>query len=239
MTEIYRHLAEHTPDQIWLKPYPIRYAGVGFEARMTVVRLADGRLLLHSPAPLDDPTREEIARLGEVGFIIGPGNFHHINIPACQTAFPSAQTWICPGIEVKQPRLRFDGILGDRPPEAWVGELDQVLVRGNRMINEVAFFHRPSRTLILVDIIENIGDSTPNVSWGLKLWWVLVTRMWNKAKPAPEYALGWKDKVAARMSLERILSWDFERIIIAHGDLIERDAKDVARSAWRGILAAR
>jgi len=62
--------------------------------------------------------------------------------------------------------------------------------------------------------------------------------MWNNPKPAPEYQLGWKDRQAASRSLRRILSWDFDRIIIAHGDLIEKDAKEVALQAWRQPLAS-
>ncbi len=95
------------------------------------------------------------------------------------------------------------------------------------------FFHKPSRTLILVDLIENIGDKTRGVGWGLKFWWKLVFRMWNRPKPAPEYQLGWKDKVAARQSLLQILGWNFERVIISHGDLIDQNAKEVVRLAWK------
>lgn len=111
-----------------------------------------------------------------------------------------------------------------------------MLVHGSRFIQEVAFFHRPSQTLILVDVIENYGDDTTEANAILRFWWKYVFRMWNRPKPAPEYQLGWKDKAAAKESLERILKWDFNRIIIAHGDLIEDDAKQVARNAWQTIL---
>ena len=94
------------------------------------------------------------------------------------------------------------------------------------------------KTLILVDLIENIGDETPHTNWALKFWWKAVFHMWNKPKTAPEYQIGWKDKAAAKKSLERILEWDFERIVIAHGDLIEADAKAVARRAWQKPLGS-
>jgi glyoxylase-like metal-dependent hydrolase (beta-lactamase superfamily II) len=61
--------------------------------------------------------------------------------------------------------------------------------------------------------------------------------MWNHPKPAPEYQLGWKDKAAARQSLKRILEWDFDRIVLSHGDLIEDDAKATARQAWEVPLS--
>jgi hypothetical protein len=60
--------------------------------------------------------------------------------------------------------------------------------------------------------------------------------MWNRPKPAPEYQLGWKDKAAASKSLQQILEWDFDKIILAHGDLVEKDAKATAREAWKGPL---
>ncbi len=41
---------------------------------------------------------------------------------------------------------------------------------------------------------------------------------------------------SARAALEKIVAWDFERIVIAHGDLIEHDARAVARCAWRHHL---
>ncbi len=225
-------MIELLPDQIWLVDYPIRYAGCDFDARMTVVRLSNGGLWLHSPCEITQELGIELRALGDVTQIVGPGNFHWFHLKSAQTAFPDAQLHICPGIERKVPDLAFDWILGDRPPAAWEVDFDQVLVRGTRYIWEVAFLHRQSRTLILTDLVELIGDNTPNVNGMLKFWWKAVFRMWNKASPAPEYRLGWKDKEAALMSLERILAWDFERVIIGHGDLIERDAKQIVREAW-------
>ena len=37
--------------------------------------------------------------------------------------------------------------------------------------------------------------------------------------------------------MERILAWDFERVILSHGDIIVRDAKQVVAGAWRQILS--
>jgi hypothetical protein len=229
-------LEEYVPGQVWLGRYPVRYSGIDFDARMSVIRLANGGLMLHSPGPIDSALKRAIEELGRVDHIVAPGSYHYFHVPAAQAAFPEADTFICPGVERKLPQLEFDWLLGDRPPGAWAGELDQVLVRGTRYIWEVAFYHVASRTLLLVDLVENIGDRTDGVGWGLKLWWKGVFRMWNRAKPAPEYQLGWKDKAAASRTLERILAWDFERVVISHGDLIEENAKAVLREAWRSPL---
>jgi hypothetical protein len=231
-------LTEFVPNQIWLKEYPIHYAGCDFNARMSVVRVGESRLMLHSPCEIDAATKKVISGLGEVAYIVAPGSYHYFHIPSAQAAFPDADTYICPGVERKRPDIDFDWFLADQPPQAWANTLDQVLVRGNKYIWEVAFFHKASRTLLLVDLIENITDQTPNTNWLLKLWWKAVFHMWNNPKPAPEYQLGWKDKAAARQSLQRILDWDFDRIVLSHGDLIDKEAKATAREAWKSPLGA-
>jgi hypothetical protein len=226
----------YVPGQIWLCAYPVRLAGTKFDARMTVIRLASGALMLHSPCEITAPLAQEITALGPVAHIVAPGNFHHMFVAPAQAAFPAAKTWICPGVEKRQPGLRYDAVLGDAPPPDWAGEIDQVLVQGTRIMREVAMFHRASRTLILVDLIENFTDATPHTGGALKFWFKFVLRMWNNPRPAPEYRMGWRNRAAAAQSLRRILAWDFERIVLSHGDLIDRDAHNVAAKAWAGVL---
>jgi len=66
-------LQELVVGQIWLKEYPIRYAGARFNARMTIIRQQRGGLLIHSPCPFDDELATEVAQLGPVEAIIAPG----------------------------------------------------------------------------------------------------------------------------------------------------------------------
>jgi hypothetical protein len=214
----------------------MRLAGVGFEARMTVIRLASGDLMLHSPCDITAAMAEEISALGTPAHIVLPGNFHHTYAATAQVAFPRAKTWICPGVERRRPDLKYDGVLGEAAPPDWADEIDQVLVRGTRIMREVAIFHRASRTLILVDLIENFTDATPHIGWPLKFWFKYVLRMWDNPGPAPEYLMGWSDRRAAARSLRRILAWDFQSIVLSHGDLIQSAARDVAINAWSGIL---
>ena len=229
-------LVPYVVDQIWLCTYPVRLAATRFEARMTTIRLASGELMLHSPCDITPTLAKEISALGRVAHIVAPGNFHNMYTAVAQAAFPRAKTWICPGVERRNSSLKYDGILGDAAPAEWLGEIDQVLVQGTRIMREVAMFHRPSRTLILVDLIENFTDATPHTGGMLKFWFKYVLRMWNNPRPAPEYRMGWSDHQAAAKSLRRILTWDFQRIVLAHGDLIDRNAREVAAAAWSGLL---
>ncbi len=230
-------LTEYVPGSIWLCRYQVHYIGTKLDARMTVIRLAAGGVLIHSPCEIDAQARQAILAIGPVASIIAPGTFHYLYVQSAQAAFPEAKTFICPGVERKLRGLRYDAVLDDTAPSQWRGQLEQVLVRGSRWMREVAFYHGGSRTLILVDLLENITDSTPTANWQLRFWWKFVFHMWNKPKPAPEYQSGWRNKRAARASLRRILSWDFQRVILAHGDLIDSRARAVVAEAWAVPLA--
>ncbi|API86968.1 DUF4336 domain-containing protein [Francisella uliginis] len=219
-------------NKIWIIEYPIKYSGVKFSSRTTLIKLDDGSVLIHSPCEIDEKLKQEILKLGDVSYIFAPGNFHHLYIDSAQKAFPNAKTYICKGIEKKQPNLKYDGILTE---ETLLSEFKQQPILGSKIMNEVVLLHKETKTLIVVDIIENIGNKTQNIGFGIKIWW-LIFRMWNKAKPAPEYQLGWKDKKLAAQSLQNILEWDFDKIILAHGNLITQNAKQIATTAWKKPL---
>ncbi len=228
-------LEELVPRQIWLKEYPIRYVGIRVNARMTLIRLADGGVLIHSPCHFDDALARAVSKLGAVKAIIVPGSFHHLHVPSCQAAFPDAKTYACPGVEKRAPKLKFDELLTDEAPPLWADEMSQVLLQGVSFIREVIFFHAATKTLIVTDVVENIGDTTAGTNWMLKVWFILF-RMWNRAAPAPEYQFTWKDKAAVRRCFNRVLAWDFERVVLAHGDLVTANAHEVVKQAWRSIL---
>jgi hypothetical protein len=203
---------------------------------MTVVKLRSGEILIHSPCAFDEALKAEVAALGRVAAIIAPGNFHWLHVHSCQQAFPEAVTYVCPGVEKRaKGRVTFDEVLGDDAPALWAGELSQVLLQGTRVMREVVFFHHASKTLILVDLVENVTAATPGTNWFLR-WLFRTIGMWNTPGPAPEYRFGWGDKDRVCQCMERILAWDFERVILSHGDLITSDARQVVRRSWRTLL---
>jgi hypothetical protein len=230
-------LEEYVPGKIYIVEYPIHYGGLDLFSRMTLIRLDDGKLWVHSPCQLDTQLKSEIDRLGEVAYILAPGNFHHLHVTDFQSHYPNAETFLCPGLEKKRQDLKFDWILGNHPDPRWNSEFDQIVIQGTRIISEVAFVHKNTRTLILVDLLENIGDDyTHEADLLLKFWWKVVFKMWNNPKAAPEYQIGWGDKDIVKKGLETILSWNFDRIILAHGNLIESNAKAVLMKAWENVL---
>lgn len=230
-------LVEYVKDQIWILEYPVRYSGIDLYGRMTIIKLDNGELIIHDPCKIDESTKHEIDAIGRVKYIIAPGYFHHLFVTDFQQQYPDAETFLCPGLERKRPDIKFEWILGNKPDHRWDGVIEQVVVQGPKIIWEVAFVHKPSKTLILVDILENIGDDFQHPTGiYLQFWWKVVFRMWNKPKAAPEYQVAWGKKEIVKKSLNKIISWDADRIILAHGELIEKDVKTTLTSAWDKVL---
>ena len=230
-------LSEYIKDQIWILEYPVRFGGMDLFGRMTIIKLENGDLIVHDPCKIDDLVKSEIDALGEVKYIIAPGNYHHLFVTDFQKQYPNAETFLCPGLEKKRPDIKYDRIINDKPDSRWGGVLDQVVIEGTKYIWEVAFFHKPSKTLILVDLLENIGDDYKHhASLLLRFWWKIVFRMWNNPKAAPEYQMGWGKKELVRSGLNKILSWNAERVILAHGEPVETNVAKVLSSAWQKVL---
>lgn len=223
-----RQLAE----DLWVVERPQSFWALQVGARMTVVRLRSGGLLLHSPVQLDDALRAELDAIGEVRFVVAPNRLHHLYCGRVAQAYPGARLWLAPGVDAKRPDLTFEAVLGDEAPEPWRGEVDQVFFRGRPMENEVTFFHRASRTLILCDLAFNFGPDAP-------LPTRLVTRLiggYGRLRPSRIDPLLIRDRAAARTSLEAILAWDFDRIVVAHGEVLERGGHEILRHGYRWLL---
>ena len=143
-----RQMLRSIADDLWVAEQRLRYLGVGLTTRMTIVRLADGILMVHSPIHLTDELKSAVASTGRVGFIMAPNRFHHLFVSDWQKAYPDAQTFCAPGLDTKRADLKFTAILGDDPAPAWADQMDQAFMRALPPVNEIVFFHRKSRTVI-------------------------------------------------------------------------------------------
>jgi hypothetical protein len=211
---------------------PQTFYGLAVGTRMTVIRLADGSLLLHSPIVLDAGVRAELDALGPVRYAIAPNRVHHLYAGKVADAYPESRLWIGPGLERKRPDLKYVAILGDEAPAEWRGQIDQVFFRGRPYENEVVFCHRASRTLILCDLAFNFG---PNAALTTR---VLMSLIRSYGYFGPTKLDPWliRDRPAARASMETILSWDFDRVIIAHGDVLETGGREALRRGYAWLL---
>jgi hypothetical protein len=219
---------------IWVADRPQRFYGLEVGTRMTAIRLADGSLLLHSPVALDARLRRALDAIGPVRFVVAPNRVHHLYAGKVADVYPESRLWIGPGLERKRPDLVFAGILGDEAPSEWRGQVDQVHFRGRPYENEVVFFHRASRTLILCDLAFNFG---PNAAAPTRLL-MKVMRSYGRFGPSKLDPLLIRDRGAARESLQRMLDWDFDRVVVAHGDVLESGGHELLREGYSWLLAA-
>ena len=218
---------------IWVAERPQTFYGLPVGTRMTVIRLSGGRLLLHSPVALDAGLRAELDSLGRVRYVVAPNRVHHLYAGEVAKVYPEARLWVAPGLERKRPDLAFVAVLGDEPPEEWREEVQQTFFRGRPYENEVVFFHRASRTLILCDLAFNFG---PRSAAPTRL---LMRFLRSYGRFGPSKLDPWliRDRDAARRSLERILAWDFDRVVVAHGEILERGGREALRAGYAWLLS--
>ena len=219
-------LTQLAPD-LWVAEKPLSVYGAQLGTRMTVVRLGSSGLFIHAPVPLTPEAQRELDDLGPVQAVVAPSSMHHLYIGEYMRAYPKAQFFAAEGVAKKRPELRFHGVLGDRPEFLWGSDIDQLPILGVPKINEVAFLHRASRTLILTDWLFNFSHSP-------SIWTRLYLRMtgaWGGPRQSKLLRSLIADRDAARTSTDRLLTWDFDRIIVAHGDIIPSNGHAVLREA--------
>jgi Domain of unknown function (DUF4336) len=215
------------PD-LWVADRPLALVVGDIGARMTVVRLRDGGLVLHSPVRLDEETRRALDALGPVRAVIAPSKPHNLFVGDYPAAYPAAQLYGAPGLAEKRRDLRFHAVLDDEPPPLWRGELAQLRFRGAPILEEVVFFHPSSRTLILTDLAFNVPAGR---TAGARLFY-LVTGAAGRFGPHRLVRLMIRDRRAARASVDAILDWDFERVIVSHGDVLETGGRERFAAAF-------
>ena len=224
-------------DNIWTIDGPIAYDfGFAFTTRMTVVRLADRSLWVDSPVQVPFETLKTIVDTGTVRYLLAATPRHFWRLEAWHTLFPAAEVWSSRNtpLRLAAGHLPMTGILTDTPNPGWADEIDQLVFKGNPFLDEVIFLHKPSHTVILGDLIQ----ANPMMN-GKHLRNALL-RLSGGAHPNGgvgfDIRLTFTNRKLARQSLERLLSWDFDKLIIAHGNCIRNDAKSYVERAFQWLV---
>lgn len=227
------------PD-IWIVDGPaISFYGLQFSTRMTLIRLANGDLFVHSPIRLTEALTRDIAAMGRVAHLISPNWIHYAYIGDWAAAFPEAIAWASPGVKERAaehvPGSRFDRDLGEGPPAEWEGQIDHIIVHGSDAHQEVVFFHRASKVLILADLIENFEPDR------LPRWLRPLARLAGVADPdgkmPPDMGFTFrKGRLELKAAVEQMIAWDPKAIILAHGRCYETDGVAELRRAFRNYL---
>lgn len=221
------HMLHPIADELWEYEYWLKMApGFYFPVRMTVARLDDGSLWLHSPAAINDTLAKELEALGPVMAIVEPNLFHHLHARSAKERYPAATVYGVPGLEKKQKELVFEDV--DDAAPSWAKDFEVLHIRGAPMLEERVFFHKTSKTLILTDLVFHMVEVRGFLSH-------LVLRMvgaYKKLAQSRSIRMLTKDKAAFADGLSTVLQWDFERVSMAHGKIIHDNAKAQLQQAF-------
>ena len=226
-------LRELKPGEIWAVEEPAQKAGFQFGARMTIVRLPDGALWIHSPLEPTEEVRRGLHALGPVRHIVAPARFHYLHAAAFALAYPDTLLYGVRSTLSRFPAARAPRLLTQVAPEEWGGVLQTAVFQGSRLYDEADFLHRPSRTLIVTDLLFNLPAEVNAITR-------IVGRLLGIGSgpaAARSFGLTIRDRAAVRESLHTLLRWDFDGVVLCHGDCLPSGGREVFRTAFRAHLA--
>jgi uncharacterized protein DUF4336 len=215
---------------LWVAETHFQNGPFEFGLRMSVVQLRDGGLVLHSPVALTPALRAELDALGPVRGVIAPSRAHHLFAGDYPAGYPDCLLFAAPGLPEKRPDLKFAALLSDEAPPLWRAELEQHVFRGAPFMNEVVFFHPATRTVLFTDLVFNLPRNAGN--WASRLFFRLVGADHRFGPHRLVRYLFIRDRAAARESVQRILRWDFDRVGLTHGDVLESGGHEAVRRAF-------
>lgn len=212
----------------------VPFFGFPYPTRMAVARLSGGSLWVWSPIQLDETLKDAVDRIGPVRYLVSPNKLHHLYLGEWKRAWPAAKLYASPGLARRRRDLSFDAELGDEADPNWAADIDQVIFHGSFAMEEVVFLHRSTRTAIFTDLIQRFDPAT------LHGWRRLIMQLDGMVGPngsAPrEWRLSFWNRAAARRAKRKVLEWNPQRVIIAHGEWVREDARAVLERAlaWMG-----
>lgn len=200
--------------------------GMSLKRVMTLVRLGDGSVVIHSAVALDDGAMAEIEAWGKPAVLLVPNAYHRLDAPAYLSRYPDLKVYCPRGSRAKvEEVIRVDGDCDDFVGDASITleHLDGVrkvegvmAVRsdsGSTLVFNDAVFNMPHGRGVPGFIFHHITGSTGGPR---------VTRLYRM--------MAVKDKAALRAHLERLAETpDLKRIVVSHHIAITDEPAEVLR----------
>jgi hypothetical protein len=200
-------------DGVWYDTAPVRFLGMQLSATMTVLRLDDGELVVHSPLPLTAERQAAVLEIGRIGHLYAPNAFHHRWLGEWHRALPGARVHSPAALAARLPDVRIDRLHDTADTAPFGDAIVEIPVRGCRLA-ETVLVHRRGRTAVVADLVHNIGR--PSHGW---------TKLYSRImgfydRVALSRAIRWTafaDRAAARRSVDQLLDHDFDGLVVGHG----------------------
>lgn len=227
-------------DDVWIVDSgPLSAFGVPLPVRMTVIRLSNGDLWLHSPTRITEDLAQALDGLGRVRHLVAPNLAHWTFAADWQSRYPGAVTWASPGlrerVQVRRRGIRLDRDLDQSAPGEWAGEIEQVILPGAGGFREVDFFHVGSRTLVLTDLVVNLEAEKLPMLLRPAAWLAGIVAPNGKAPIYLRLIIRAKREKAAEAA-NKLLSWTPERVVFSHGRWFERDGAVALRRSLHWLV---
>jgi hypothetical protein len=214
---------------IWATERPVWFSGVRMRARTTVLRLDDGGLLLHSPAPPTETLAHALRALGPVRLLVVPNCFHHLGTPAAAAHFPEAQVVAPASALTRNAALKLDLDIRSADFAAAVPELEALPLMGVPFLDETVLYHRPTHTLLGADIVVR-ADARDHWTWR---WAARIKGCYQRVRVSPDVRAKIADRAAAARSIQAMLQRPARRLVVGHADIIDDGCLDQLAQAWR------
>ena len=214
-------------DDVVVMSFPLRFFGIDFRRNVTLLRLGDGRVVIHSTAPFTEKDTRAIRTFGEPAWLVDATLLHDTFAKAGQAALPGA-AYLAP--------IGFTEVSGvatqplDPPPLDWANEIEVLQIEGTRK-NEHVFLHRRSRTLVVADLFFSFAPETRG--WARFFARRIMGLPPNLFGVSRFFRFLISDKEALQRSIKTMLDWNFERVVVAHREPLERGAKKAVQDALR------
>lgn len=205
--------------------------------RCTLVKTKTGVVMI-SPIKFTSDQLRQIVEFGEVTDIVSPSLIHSLFLRKATKRFPNATVWAPPGMREKFPIEKFPKIKIDKvltqDPWPYEDQIQLQLIEGAPRMTEVAFFCKELKTIIVSDLAFNL-QHPHGLGANLLLRFVgtykkfAVSRLWK---------LFIKDKDAFKKSMNGVLQWDFDQVVMAHGEVLTSNGKELLKesAAQRGYI---
>lgn len=232
-------MLEQVHDALWIaKGENVSFYGAPYPTRCVIARLENGDLWIWSPVRLTADLRADVDRLGPVRHLVSPNKLHHLYLTEWKAVYPEAALWGPQSTIRKRPDLSFRAPLTDSPPPEWRAEIDQAWFRGSFAMDEVVFFHWSSRAAIVADLIQTFSDRFLRKHWG---WFRFLARLdgltQDQASAPREWRLSFINRAPARRARAKVLSWNCQRVIMAHGEWVRTGGRELLVKSFRWLGA--
>ena len=180
---------------------------------MTVIRLSDGRLVIHSAIALEEPAMRELEAFGTPAFLLVPHKRHRLDAPRFKQRYPSLRVLTPPAVHKPASEVvPVDGTYADLPADpaltaetlAGVGEAEGALTvhsadGASVILNEVVFDLDPPKSALGRAALNLVGFGP-----GARVTPVVKLEMV-------------KDRAALKAHLERLAATpNLVRLIVSH-----------------------